>query len=152
MSVETTTAGEGGAIREGEERGATEQVRLAKVRTTVLVVEDDPESLEVLIELLGQWGYRPVAAGSAEEAQVEACRRPFAAAVVDVFLPGQNGASLIAVLRERYPGTLLIAVSGQGDPAMARHCKGVGADLFMGKPLRPEDLAEALRGRHLTWH
>ena len=39
-----------------------------------------------------------------------------------------------------------------GDPAMARHCKVVGADLFIEKPFRAEDLAEALRTRHETWH
>jgi len=139
-------------MTEEERRDAGAHLRAEEVRATVLVVEDDPESLEILAELLGHWGYRPVPVGSAEEAQVAARRRPFTAAVVDVFLPGENGASLISVLRERYPGALLIAMSGLGDPAMARHCKVVGADLFIGKPFRAEDLAEALRGRHQTWH
>jgi CheY-like chemotaxis protein len=129
-----------------------DQKKLAEAREPVLLVEDDVEGREVLVELLSDWGYEAVPVSSAEEAEYTARRRPFFAAVVDVFLPGRNGASLIARLRERYPGALLIAMSALGDSAMARHCKVVGADLFIEKPFRAEDLAEALRARHETWH
>lgn len=150
MSVETSL---GEQLATTEERKETsDHVRTAEARAAILLVEDDAESREILVELLAGWGYQAVPVSSAEEAEVAARRRPFDAAVIDVFLPGRNGASLIARLRERYPSTVLIAMSALGDPAMARHCKSVGADLFIEKPFRPEDLAEALRVRHRTWH
>jgi len=136
--------------QESEREG--DDTRVAEAREPVLLVEDDVDSRETLVELLAGWGYEAVPVSSAEEAEYAARRRPFLAAVVDVFLPGRNGASLIARLRERYPNSLLIAMSALGDPAMARHCKVVGADLFIEKPFRAEDLAEALRARHETWH
>jgi DNA-binding NarL/FixJ family response regulator len=55
-------------------------------------------------------------------------------------------------LRERFPQAVLIGVSAMSDPAMARKCKGLGADLFMGKPLMPENLASALQSKHTSWH
>jgi DNA-binding response OmpR family regulator len=142
-----------GVIDEGRlQESAGDEVRKTEAREPVLLVEDDLDSREMLVELLDAWGYEAVPVSSAEEAEYTARRRPFLAAVVDVFLPGRNGASLIAQLRERYPDALLIAMSALGDPAMARHCKIMGADLFIEKPFRPEDLAEALRARHETWH
>jgi CheY-like chemotaxis protein len=137
---------------EHQPESAADQTRTAETREPVLLVEDDVDSRETLVELLDSWGYEAVPVSSAEEAEYAARRRPFLAAVVDVFLPGRNGASLIAQLRDRYPDALLIAMSALGDPAMARHCKVVGADQFIEKPFRAEDLAEALRARHETWH
>lgn len=134
------------------QEAAGDEVRKTEARESVLLVEDDLDSREMLVELLDGWGYEAIPVSSAEEAEYAARRRRFLAAVVDVFLPGRNGASLIAQLRERYPDSLLIAMSALGDPAMARHCKVVGADLFIEKPFRAEDLAEALRARHETWH
>jgi FixJ family two-component response regulator len=43
-------------------------------------------------------------------------------------------------------------MSGLGDAEMARTVKGVGADLFIGKPVSLEALAEALKSTHRTWH
>lgn len=143
---------EGDVKREREREAVEDRRRLGEARASVLLVEDDPENRALLMELLASWGYEGVPVGSAEEGELVARRRPFLAAVVDVFLPGQSGASLIARLRERFPEALLIAISGQGDSTMSRHCKVVGADLFIEKPFRAEELAEALQAHHQTWH
>lgn len=126
---------------------------LQAVKSAVLVVEDDPAARELLIELVSLWGYDPVPVGSAEEAEFAVRARPLHAAIVDVFLPGRSGATLLSRLRERFPQALLIGTSALSDAAMARKCKGLGADLFLGKPIDPEKLAEALKGRHeASWH
>jgi FixJ family two-component response regulator len=74
------------------------------------------------------------------------------AAVVDVFLPGRSGVTLMTRLRERFPNAVLIGVSAMSDAGMARKCKGLGADLFIGKPIAPNKLAEALQSKHTSWH
>jgi DNA-binding NarL/FixJ family response regulator len=74
------------------------------------------------------------------------------AAIVDVFLPGRSGATLMSRLRERFPQSILIGVSAMSDSSMARKCKGLGADLFIGKPVLPEKLAQALQSKHTSWH
>ncbi len=131
---------------------ADSTLRVEAARRVVLVVEDDPANRELLVELLSLWGYRTVPVGSAEEAeQAVRTRRPDAA-LVDVFLPGRSGATLMARLRERFPELVLIGMSALSDAAMARKCKGLGADLFIGKPIRPELLAEALLTPHQSWH
>ena len=129
-----------------------DELKLEQVRGAVLVVEDDPSSRELLVELLTGWGYEPLPVGSAEEAEFAVRNKRMDAAIVDVFLPGRSGATLMSRLRERFPQSVLIGVSAMSDAAMARKCKGLGADLFIGKPLSPERLAEALQSKHTSWH
>lgn len=144
----TTETRESQAEREAERDG----LKLDQVRGSVLVVEDDPTSREILVEMLSGWGYEPMPVGSAEEAEFAVRNKRMDAAVVDVFLPGRSGATLMSRLREKFPNAVLIGVSAMSDAAMARKCKGLGADLFIGKPVMPERLAEALQSKHTSWH
>jgi CheY-like chemotaxis protein len=139
------------STQESPER-RSDELKLEPARGSVLVVEDDPSSRELLVELLTQWGYEPLPVGSAEEAEFAVRNKRMDAAVVDVFLPGRSGATLMSRLREKFPNAVLIGVSAMSDAAMARKCKGLGADLFIGKPVMPERLAEALQSKHTSWH
>lgn len=145
-AIETTPAT--GETREQR----SDELKLDQVRGTVLIVEDDPAGRELLVELLTAWGYEPLPVGTAEEAEFAVRHKRMDAAVVDVFLPGRSGATLMSRLREKFPQAVLIGVSAMSDAAMARKCKGLGADLFIGKPLAPEKLAEALQSKHQSWH
>ncbi|NMO14923.1 response regulator [Pyxidicoccus fallax] len=135
-----------------ERKERTDELKLEPARGAVLVVEDDPTHREILVEMLAGWGYEPLPVGSAEEAEFAVRNKRMDAAIVDVFLPGRSGATLMSRLRERFPQSVLIGVSAMSDAAMARKCKGLGADLFIGKPLNPEKLAEALQSKHTSWH
>jgi len=121
-------------------------------RRRVLVVEDDPAQRELFVTLVTDWGYDVVAVGSAEEAEFSVRRRGVDAAIVDVFLPGRSGESLMGRLRERFPELVMVGISALGDAAMARRCKVLGADLFLTKPITAEDLSLALAGTHTAWH
>ncbi|HYH98740.1 response regulator [Hyalangium sp.] len=140
-----------GATQASPER-RNDDLKVELVRGSVLVVEDDPSSRELLVELLTQWGYEPMPVGSAEEAEFAVRNKRMDAAIVDVFLPGRSGVTLMSRLRERFPQAILIGVSAMSDAAMARKCKGLGADLFIGKPVMPEKLAQALQSKHTSWH
>ena len=127
-------------------------LRVEPARAPVLVVEDDPTHRELLVEMVNLWGYEALAVASAEEAELAVKRRPVFAAIVDVILPGRSGPSLMSRLRIKYPEAILIGISALGDAATARKCKGLGADIFIGKPVMPDELAKALRSKHQSWH
>ena len=129
-----------------------DHLRLEPGRGTVLVVEDDPTSRELLVEMLSGWGYTPWPVGSAEEAEFAVRHKHMDAALVDVFLPGRSGATLLTRLREKFPAAVLVGMSALGDASMARKCKGLGADLFISKPVDPLKLAQGLQSRHASWH
>jgi CheY-like chemotaxis protein len=137
---------------ERERRQESDRTRLEAVRRPVLVVEDDPAHREYLLALLEDWGYQPIPVGSAEEAEYAVRHKAIEAAVIDVFLPGRSGAALMTRLRSRFPQAVLIGISALGDASTARRCKGMGADLFLSKPISPESLAKALQSPHQSWH
>jgi CheY-like chemotaxis protein len=152
MSLPTDDLSVSTGFAQADAERRNDELKLEPVRGTVLVVEDDPANRELLVEMLSQWGYEPLPVGSAEEAEFAVRNKRMDAAVVDVFLPGRSGATLLSRLRERFPQAVLIGVSAMSDAAMARKCKGLGADLFIGKPVMPEKLAKALQSKHTSWH
>ncbi|HLT31293.1 MAG TPA: response regulator, partial [Myxococcaceae bacterium] len=78
MSMETVQDVESmEGLRELLER---EQLPPQVAQRRVLVVEDDPAQREFLVTLLADWGYEPMAVGSAEEAEFSVRRRTVDAA------------------------------------------------------------------------
>jgi DNA-binding response OmpR family regulator len=134
------------------ETSTSDDLRTSEVRRTVLVVEDDPANREALTEILQMWGYDVLPVVSAEEAEYAVRRRRPDAALIDVYLPGRSGASLLTKLRDAFPDVVLIGMSGLSDAWMARTLKGVGADIFIGKPISLEELARALQSPRTSWH
>lgn len=78
----------------------------------VLVVEDDPDQLESLQQLLSTYGHEARAASDGPAAIAIARAFEPDAALIDLGLPGMDGYELANVLRERFPYALLIAVTG----------------------------------------
>ena len=79
----------------------------------LLVVEDSDTLRDVLEVALGLSGYHVICAGSAEEAVELARRTPeLDLAIVDVTLPGQNGAWLVDALEREQLVRSWILMSG----------------------------------------
>lgn len=70
----------------------------------VLLVDDSPTVRTAFKRLMLRHGYEVETADSADSGLKLALSRPFDIAIVDYFMPGQNGTALIAALR-RYPQT-----------------------------------------------
>jgi len=81
---------------------------------TILVVEDNPEVLEVTEKLLRELGYQPVGCSTAEGAMefLKGALEPDLL-LTDLILPGgMSGAGLVARARERNPGLSVLLMSG----------------------------------------
>ena len=112
----------------------------------VLVVDDQPELLELVGWVLEEHGYHVHQAASAEEAlaQVDQLGQGLDALVCDVVLPGLSGPTLALQLRRRYPQLAILFVSGY--PSASAEVSDelpVGAATLQ-KPFRPQDLARRL--------
>ncbi len=119
---------------------------LARVR--VLVVDDDPDSREVVREVLEQAGAMVVVAGSAHEALQAIAERPPDVLLSDLGMPEQDGYQLMRRVRALDPA------SGGMVPAAAltaytqaedrRAAQEAGFQGYLSKPIDPAELTAAV--------
>jgi CheY-like chemotaxis protein len=121
---------------------------MSESRTRVLVVDDDPDSLEWLAMALLDSGFAVRTAASGPEALDEARRLPPALVLSDVMMPEMDGFELCAALKQdprlrAVPVVLLSA--GYGDPVDLERGANVGAADYLTKPVELDGLVDALR-------
>ncbi len=104
----------------------------------VLVVDDDPESLEALGALLAQSGLKVALAASVREAIRALDVYSPNVLVSDLVMPVEDGFSLIHTIRGREGGSRdrlpAIAVTAVTDPSIRRHAVAAGFDACFIKP------------------
>ncbi|HEY0708197.1 MAG TPA: response regulator [Polyangia bacterium] len=84
---------------------------------TILVVDDDPDVLESVAEVLKDAGYDVVPFRNCSLALTHLCQNPApAAVVVDLLMPGMNAWELFGQMRRRenLAGVPMIAMTGAG--------------------------------------
>ncbi len=101
----------------------------------VLVVDDEPAFSEPLAERLALRGYDTATAQDADAALAELARSPSDLIFLDVGLPGMDGVDLLKILRERYPQTDVVMLSGAGDMGKAVQAMRRGALNWLSKPV-----------------
>lgn len=113
----------------------------------VLVVEDDPDSAEMLETVLQQMGYETRAVRDGGQVLDEA--RAFApdAVLMDIGLPHRDGYSLAVDLHNdaALRHVPLVAVTGLVNAADRDRALEAGFSRHMAKPVAPEALQNALR-------
>src|SRR5216683_1404066 len=109
----------------------------------VLVAGTKPAVSHHLTELLGEWGYEPVAADSVDGALAEMGQRRFLLSLLDL---GTQTNDLLRRLKTQggVPGTIiLLADADAGD--LAAEAAALGADDFLQKPFSSEDLENVIK-------
>jgi PAS domain S-box-containing protein len=114
-------------------------------RRRILVVDDNEDALEMMEILLSMEGHTVRKALDsntgleiAEKFQPNIC-------LCDIGLPGMNGYELALHLRELLPATLLISISGWGQPEDHRRSMLAGYDHHLVKPVQFDDLLELIQ-------
>jgi len=111
----------------------------------VLVVENDADQRRRVVTQLSNWGYNPLAAGSAEEALELLGRARFVFSLVAIRLPGLSGIELIRRAPELAESGPVIMVADTGHSAQIVEAIQAGADDFIRRPYTAEDLEHAIR-------
>jgi len=113
---------------------------------TVLIVEDEPDLLDVASALFMSMGYDVMTAASGQDAMNVLASRDVDILFTDIVMPnGPNGIELAAYTRENYPNTKVMLASGYPLPALKLDQSRLGEYTFVSKPYRLSDLARGLR-------
>jgi DNA-binding response OmpR family regulator len=112
---------------------------------SILIVDDDAEMAALLRDALDREGFQAVAETRGRDALVATERRPFDVVIVDKEMPDLNGLDLMSELRRRLPEVRLIFLTAFGGALVARAARKRGADRYLDKPVRLDDLIATVR-------
>jgi DNA-binding response OmpR family regulator len=115
---------------------------------TILVVEDDSYLLKATAQMLEQAGYRVVEAANGAEALERLALRPVDLILADIAMPVMNGYQLFQQVTSepRWVGIPFIFLSARAMDSDVRYGKELGADDYLTKPFRLDDLLAAVAG------
>lgn len=136
-AAETATDGSGSAPPARTRRATRDRVR-------VLVVDDDPQALRYVRDIITKAGYAPVVTSDpADVPRLMAEQRPHLA-VLDLVLPGSDGIQLMNdILRITDVPVMFLSAYGQ-EETVAR-ALDMGATDYVVKPFSPTELSARIR-------
>ena len=134
------------------EQGETNLPRDATDALRILVAEDLPANQNVLLSLLRKKGCVAEAVGNGREALAALEAQAFDAVLMDVQMPEMDGIEATAAIRakEKVSGihVPVIAVTAHAMPGDREHCLDAGMDAYLAKPVRSQELFDAIQ--HVT--
>lgn len=113
-------------------------------RTTILVVDDAPDTLEVFRRNLTWKGYQVLTAPGVEEAVCILDARPVDLVITDYKMPKVSGMELIRHIRENFNDTEVMMITGFATIESAVKAVKSGAEEYLAKPFTEAELFEAV--------
>ena len=108
---------------------------------TILVIEDDPDVLAMIVKHLKHQGFDVVTAKDGMEGLTTLKAGGYDLVITDIVMPYVSGTGLVTALKESKPHIPVIAITGYGEEpeAVATEKK---ADLVLSKPVKMAELKE----------
>ncbi len=120
------------------------ETSIKRGKGTVLLIEDEPDVMEITRETLKRIGYVVVEAAAGAEAIQKAEAEDVDVALLDIKLPDMSGAEVYPRIMEAKPDLKVLVYSGYAVDGPAREILNAGADGFIQKPFSVQGLAEKL--------
>jgi DNA-binding NtrC family response regulator len=107
---------------------------------TILLVDDDKSILRTFTRILQKNGYKIDTAETGKEAIEKAENKHYVLALIDVRLPDVDGIKLLAKMKKQLQNTIKIMITGFPSIESGMRALDEGAEAYLVKPVRPEDL------------
>jgi len=122
----------------------TEPSPAPRRQAKLLIVEDEPRMREVLLRAAESWNLLTSSARSGEEALRIMESAPNDIILLDLNLPGMSGMDCFETLRQRWPKTQVVILTGFGDLDAAKRAIHLDVVEFLTKPCHLGDLERAI--------
>ncbi|HTX17500.1 MAG TPA: response regulator [Bacteroidota bacterium] len=109
-------------------------------KNSILVVDDEDALRTVLSSELESEGYVVATAGDGDEAISVLQGKMFDLVLLDIKMPRVDGFEVLRFIKEKYPATKVIMLTGFADLKNAIESKKLGAEDFVSKPYDLVDL------------
>ena len=101
----------------------------------ILIIDDEKENTEIIKDILEDVNFSTVLARSAAEAKTIVNTNSFDLILMDVWMPGQDGISLLSEWHSEGFDTPVVMMSGHAEPSDIVKAMKLGATDFLKKPL-----------------
>jgi len=130
----------------GAQPQSTQEVVPGALR--VLIADDNALNQNLLKRLVSKLGHSVDVVSNGREAVAAVAQQPYDALLMDVLMPEMDGLVAAEAICRRWPRgnrPRLIALTAMAGPGDQERCLRAGFDDYMSKPVRREDLTEALK-------
>jgi len=107
----------------------------------ILVVDDEVIMRNLLLKILEQEGYLVTLAGSYNEATAKLNTAQIDIGLSDVKMPETNGFELLKEIKNKWPQTAVIMMTGYGDAYTVKEALMLGADEYVTKPFKSHEIS-----------
>lgn len=107
---------------------------------SVLIVDDEPDVNLGIKYLVASLGCDVKTASSGEMAIAILEKGFFDLVLSDISMPGMKGNDLLKIIKEKWPLTEIILITGFGTLELAEICLNAGASHFIAKPFENKEL------------
>ena len=101
----------------------------------ILIIDDEKDNTEIIKDILEDVSYSIMLAKSAAEAKAILSANDFDLILMDVWMPGQDGISLLSEWYSEGFNTPVVMMSGHAEPSDIVRAMKLGAVDFLKKPL-----------------
>jgi len=125
---------------------------------SILIIDDEQDIRDALLMVLESAGHDVRVASNGDEAVELQRSEPADLIITDIIMPGKDGIETIKEIRQEFPGTRIIAISGGGGVQPAEYApkaikttaylaaaKQAGADMVITKPFERKDLIQSVK-------
>src|SRR3989454_10941823 len=126
-------------------------------RHHILLLDDDPDLLDMYREILAQLPSRPeiFTANSGTRAMAMLESEPFHLLISDLKMPKMDGLQVLSIVRRKYPHLRTVVLTSVVDEQFRSRVYALGVDLFWNKPSTEQEIKmfleclESLLGRDM---
>ncbi len=111
----------------------------------LLIIDDNELVVNSLIRHYSKKGLFCQGLTNSEKALQLLSKEPFDVVITDIHMSPVNGLEIIRYVRARWRDTLLIGMSAYCDRNYREHASDLGADFFIEKPFKLDEIDDVLK-------
>jgi len=114
-------------------------------RINILLVDDEKDFLDTTTKRLARRGYEVKSVMNCSDAIQEIWSGWPEVVVLDVMLPDRDGIQCLKEIKEKWPSSVVILLTGHASMQAGRQCLEYGANDYCLKPIELDELVEKIK-------